>query len=59
MASFGKRARLFRLADTGVVLEFDLFGMETTFYKLSDIDMPNDGVRVATLRRHRELDERA
>ncbi|MCC6927737.1 MAG: hypothetical protein IT359_01990 [Gemmatimonadaceae bacterium] len=43
--------RLFRLADSGVVLEFDLFGMETTFYKLSDIDMPNDGVRVATLGR--------
>lgn len=43
--------RLFRLADTGLVLEFDLFGMETTFYKFSDIDMPNDGVRVATLAR--------
>ncbi len=41
--------RLFRLADTGLVLEFDLFGMETTFYKFSDIDMPNDGARVATL----------
>lgn len=41
--------RLLRLADTGVVLEFDLFGMETTFYKLSDIDMPNDGARVKTL----------
>jgi phosphotriesterase-related protein len=43
--------RLFRLADAGLVLEFDLFGMETTYYKLSDIDMPNDGVRVATLGR--------
>lgn len=43
--------RLFRLADTGLVLEFDLFGMETTFYKFSDIDMPNDGARVATLTR--------
>jgi phosphotriesterase-related protein len=43
--------RLFRLADTGMVLEFDLFGMETTYYKWSDIDMPNDGVRVAALRR--------
>lgn len=46
--------RLFRLADTGLVLEFDLFGMETSFYKLSDIDMPNDGVRVAALRRLRD-----
>ncbi|MBK7907591.1 MAG: aryldialkylphosphatase [Gemmatimonadetes bacterium] len=43
--------RLFRLADTGIVLEFDLFGMETTYYKLADIDMPNDGMRVATLGR--------
>lgn len=32
--------RLFRLADTGLVLEFDLFGVETTYYKLSDIDRP-------------------
>lgn len=46
--------RLFRLADTGLVLEFDLFGMENSFYKLSDIDMPNDGVRVAALRRLRD-----
>jgi phosphotriesterase-related protein len=43
--------RLFRLADTGIILEFDLFGMETTYYKLADIDMPNDGVRIATLGR--------
>ena len=43
--------RLFRLADTGVLLEFDLFGMETTYYKWADIDMPNDGARVAALRR--------
>ena len=43
--------RLFRLADTGIVIEFDLFGIETTYYKLADIDMPNDGVRVAALNR--------
>lgn len=43
--------RMFRLADTGCVLEFDLFGMETSYYKWSDIDMPNDGVRVQWLRR--------
>jgi phosphotriesterase-related protein len=46
--------RLFRLADTGVGIEFDLFGMETTYYKWADIDMPNDGARVATLRRLRD-----
>lgn len=42
--------RLLRLADTGVVLEFDLFGRETTFYSASDIDMPNDGARLKLLR---------
>ena len=43
--------RLLRLADTGVVLEFDLFGIETTYYPLDAIDMPNDGVRLKLLRR--------
>jgi phosphotriesterase-related protein len=48
------RDRLFALADTGVGIEFDLFGMETTYYKWADIDMPNDGVRVASLRALRD-----
>lgn len=43
--------RLFRLADTGVVIELDLFGMETSYYKLNEsIDMPNDAQRLRTLR---------
>jgi phosphotriesterase-related protein len=43
--------RLFRLADTGVVIEFDLFGMETSYYKLNEsIDMPNDAQRLRMLR---------
>ena len=42
--------RLFRLADTGVVIEFDLFGQEQSFYPLSDIDMPNDAVRLRMVR---------
>ena len=42
--------RLLRLADSGVVIEFDLFGQEHTYYGLSDIDMPNDGVRLKWLR---------
>lgn len=44
-------ARLFRLADSGVVMELDLFGMETSYYKWSDVDMPNDAERLRTLRR--------
>jgi phosphotriesterase-related protein len=43
--------RLFRLADSGIVLELDLFGMETTHYKWADIDMPNDGERLRVLRK--------
>jgi phosphotriesterase-related protein len=42
--------RLFRLADSGVVVEYDLFGRETTYYGLSDIDMPNDGQRLEHIR---------
>jgi len=43
--------RMFRLADTGCVIEFDLFGMETSYYKWSDIDMPNDAVRLKWIRK--------
>ena len=36
----------FELAKTGCYLEFDLFGWETRHYPLSEIDMPNDAIRV-------------
>lgn len=42
--------RLRRLADTGCVLEWDLFGQESSYYPLSDIDMPNDAVRLRAIR---------
>ncbi|HKU98139.1 MAG TPA: hypothetical protein VJR58_22800 [Vineibacter sp.] len=42
--------RLLRLADTGVTLEFDLFGQESAYYGLSDIDMPNDATRLELIR---------
>ncbi len=42
--------RLLRLADTGCTLEFDLFGQETSYYRLSDIDMPNDAQRLRHIR---------
>lgn len=43
--------RLFRLADTGCGLEFDLFGVETSYYALNPkIDMPNDAVRLRLIR---------
>jgi phosphotriesterase-related protein len=43
-------ARLLRLAETGVTLEFDLFGQESSYYGLSDIDMPNDATRLKLIR---------
>ncbi|MBI1779012.1 MAG: aryldialkylphosphatase [Proteobacteria bacterium] len=42
--------RLLRLADTGCVLEFDLFGRETSYYTAADIDMPNDAMRLKHIR---------
>jgi phosphotriesterase-related protein len=42
--------RLRRLAGTGCVLEWDLFGQESSYYPLSDIDMPNDAVRLRAIR---------
>jgi len=41
-----------RLADTGCVVELDLFGQEATNY-LGDpnFDMPNDGIRLKTIRK--------
>ncbi len=42
--------RLLRLADTGCVIEFDLFGMEQSYYTHSDIDMPNDAIRLRLMR---------
>jgi phosphotriesterase-related protein len=42
--------RLLRLADSGCVIEFDLFGREAAYYPLADIDMPNDATRLAMIR---------
>ena len=35
-----------RLADCGCVIEYDLFGIETTFFPFSDFCLPNDGMRL-------------
>ena len=43
-------ARILRLADSGVVIEFDLFGQEQSYYALGNIDMPNDAVRLRLIR---------
>jgi phosphotriesterase-related protein len=43
-------ARMLKLADSGVVIEFDLFGQEQRYYSLSDIDMQNDAQRLRMIR---------
>jgi phosphotriesterase-related protein len=40
---------ILELASTGVYLEYDLFGHESSFYPLAAIDMPNDAQRLAQL----------
>ncbi len=42
--------RLLHLADSGCVLEFDLFGQEQAYYPWADIDMPNDAGRLKLIR---------
>ena len=37
---------LLELARSGCYLEYDLFGMESSYYSLSDIDMPSDAQRM-------------
>lgn len=42
---------LFRLADTGVIIEYDFFGIESSYYPFdTSIDLPNDGQRVRWIR---------
>lgn len=44
--------RLFDLADTGIWLEYDLFGLELSWYPYNPaFDMPNDGGRMAHILR--------
>jgi phosphotriesterase-related protein len=51
--------RLLRLADSGCVIEFDLFGWESGYFPLPDVAMPNDDARLRWIRlliQHGHLD---
>lgn len=39
-----------RLADTGCVVEYDFFGIESSYYPFADVDLPNDGQRLRMIR---------
>jgi len=45
------RQSLRRLAETGCIIEYDLFGHEHSLYELNlEVDLPNDAVRLAWLK---------
>jgi phosphotriesterase-related protein len=45
------KAAMKRLAESGCMIEFDLFGMENSYYPWSlPVDMPNDAGRISWLR---------
>jgi phosphotriesterase-related protein len=48
IADFGA---LMELARRGCYLEYDLFGQESSYYPLSDIDMPSDAQRMDVMKR--------
>jgi len=49
--TFSEEDDFLRLADSGCVVELDLFGYETTNYLGNpDFDMPNDGIRLKAIR---------
>jgi phosphotriesterase-related protein len=43
-------ASILALAESGMVLEFDLFGLETAYWSFAPIMMPNDGQRLRLIR---------
>jgi phosphotriesterase-related protein len=45
------RQALYRLADSGCVIEFDFFGIESSYYPFQEeLDLPNDGARLDAIR---------
>ena len=43
--------QVIELASRGCYLEYDLFGWETSYYPLSEMDMPNDAMRIGYIAR--------
>jgi len=44
-----ERDDYFELAKTGCYVELDLFGLETSYYPVAEVYLPNDAVRVDTI----------
>jgi len=41
---------LLELAQTGCMLEYDFFGIESSYYPFQSVDLPNDGARLRLIR---------
>ena len=41
---------LSRLADQGCTLEYDFFGIDSSYYPFQEVDLPNDGTRLSLIR---------
>ena len=48
--TFFSTDEVLRLADTGCVIEYDFFGIETSYYWFADADLPTDYMRLAYIR---------
>ena len=48
--TFFSPGEVLRLADTGCVIEYDFFGIETSYYWFADADLPTDYMRLAYIR---------
>ena len=48
--TFFSTDEVLRLAGTGCVLEYDFFGIETSYYWFADADLPTDYMRLAYIR---------
>ena len=48
--TFFSTDEVLRLADAGCVIEYDFFGIETSYYWFADADLPTDYMRLAYIR---------
>lgn len=48
--TFFEADAVLRLADSGCVVEYDFFGIESSYYPFADVDLPNDGQRLRMIR---------
>ena len=48
--TFGEIDDVIKLANTGCVIEYDFFGIETSYYWFNDTDLPTDYMRLAFVR---------